>query len=219
MTDAPGIYPPKWHPDPFARHAYRWYDGAKWTEHVSDDGVKATDPPVSHGVYNRATPEILREPAADNSVGTGPSLYDPRVAGLPTAVVVALSVFLPWFSLSGPLVGTITVSGIHHGADGWVTLLLAVVLAILAWTRRRLGTPIMAGVIGVGYILEYANGSADVSAAKSDAARGGGEFGAAIIKAISVSPGIGLILGCLLALACAGWLFITRKQRLPTDTW
>ncbi len=33
-----------WHPDPSGRHELRYYDGAAWTEHVSDQGVAATDP-------------------------------------------------------------------------------------------------------------------------------------------------------------------------------
>ncbi len=33
-----------WHPDPYGRHRQRWWDGARWTEHVFDD-VAGTDPP------------------------------------------------------------------------------------------------------------------------------------------------------------------------------
>ncbi len=35
----------EWLPDPAGRHQLRWWDGARWTEHVSDDGETATDPP------------------------------------------------------------------------------------------------------------------------------------------------------------------------------
>ena len=38
-TPAPG-----WHPDPFGRAALRWWDGARWTEHVSTAGRTAVDP-------------------------------------------------------------------------------------------------------------------------------------------------------------------------------
>jgi uncharacterized RDD family membrane protein YckC len=37
--------PARWAPDPLGRHHYRYWDGAQWTEHVSDDGVVSTDPP------------------------------------------------------------------------------------------------------------------------------------------------------------------------------
>lgn len=33
-----------WHPDPSGRHELRYFDGAAWTDHVSDQGVAATDP-------------------------------------------------------------------------------------------------------------------------------------------------------------------------------
>lgn len=35
----------EWLPDPTGRHQLRWWDGVEWTEHVSDDGDTATDPP------------------------------------------------------------------------------------------------------------------------------------------------------------------------------
>jgi uncharacterized RDD family membrane protein YckC len=39
--------PARWAPDPLSRHQYRYWDGSQWTEHVSDDGVVATDPPIA----------------------------------------------------------------------------------------------------------------------------------------------------------------------------
>jgi hypothetical protein len=36
--------PAAWHPDPTARHEMRYWDSTRWTEHVSDAGVQATDP-------------------------------------------------------------------------------------------------------------------------------------------------------------------------------
>ena len=40
MTNSPAA----WHPDPMGRHQHRYWDGSKWTDHVSDDGVTSTDP-------------------------------------------------------------------------------------------------------------------------------------------------------------------------------
>jgi uncharacterized protein YxjI len=42
----PGQHPPGWFPDPFGRHESRWWDGAKWTEHVASHGRQSVDPPV-----------------------------------------------------------------------------------------------------------------------------------------------------------------------------
>jgi len=37
--------PPLWSPDPTGRHELRYWDGVRWTQHVSDGGVQATDSP------------------------------------------------------------------------------------------------------------------------------------------------------------------------------
>ena len=37
--------PPAWQPDPTGRHESRYWDGNRWTEHVSDGGVQGTDAP------------------------------------------------------------------------------------------------------------------------------------------------------------------------------
>jgi len=35
----------RWAPDPLSRrHSLRYWDGSKWTDHVSDNGVQSTDP-------------------------------------------------------------------------------------------------------------------------------------------------------------------------------
>ncbi|MCU1579200.1 MAG: hypothetical protein JWP19_1404 [Rhodoglobus sp.] len=41
---APPPAPPAWNPDPTGRHEHRYWDGARWTEHVADNGVAAVDP-------------------------------------------------------------------------------------------------------------------------------------------------------------------------------
>jgi uncharacterized protein YxjI len=38
--------PPAWHPDPFGRFESRYWDGERWTEHVSRAGQALVDPPV-----------------------------------------------------------------------------------------------------------------------------------------------------------------------------
>jgi len=40
---------PGWFPDPSRTHELRYYDGATWTEHVSDQGTVAADPVPSGG--------------------------------------------------------------------------------------------------------------------------------------------------------------------------
>jgi hypothetical protein len=44
--DAPAVasVPAAWHPDPIGRHELRYWDGSRWSQHVSDAGVQSTDP-------------------------------------------------------------------------------------------------------------------------------------------------------------------------------
>ncbi|WP_206673679.1 DUF2510 domain-containing protein [Pseudactinotalea terrae] len=43
-TPPPPQTPPQWSADPMGRHQHRYWDGSRWTEHVSDNGVTAIDP-------------------------------------------------------------------------------------------------------------------------------------------------------------------------------
>ena len=43
---APRPAPAGWHPDPFGRFDLRYWDGARWTEHVSTGGAQGTDAPA-----------------------------------------------------------------------------------------------------------------------------------------------------------------------------
>jgi hypothetical protein len=36
--------PAAWYEDPAGKHQSRYWDGARWTENVANDGVAATDP-------------------------------------------------------------------------------------------------------------------------------------------------------------------------------
>jgi Protein of unknown function (DUF2510) len=40
----PPEWAPAWHPDPQGRHELRYWDGARWSEHVADRGVASWDP-------------------------------------------------------------------------------------------------------------------------------------------------------------------------------
>jgi hypothetical protein len=51
---------PSWQPDPTGRHHYRWWDGAKWTDVVADDGEESHDPmppPGPKRIVVSTTPE------------------------------------------------------------------------------------------------------------------------------------------------------------------
>lgn len=60
-------HPAAWYPDPTQRHELRYYDGAAWTDHVSDQGATSTDPLESRidrfehalSVGNEADPALV----------------------------------------------------------------------------------------------------------------------------------------------------------------
>jgi uncharacterized protein YxjI len=72
VTD-PTQHPPAWHPDPFGRHQQRWWDGQRWTEHVTTNGTAQLDPPTpapvvpstlegqDAGLFRKDNPELIRQ--------------------------------------------------------------------------------------------------------------------------------------------------------------
>lgn len=86
-------HPPGWFPDPSAPHRLRWWDGARWTEHVSDAGVHGVDPP---------TPPPRQQPTS--------SLYDTLSAALRghSALAAGIAVLLVVAIAAGVTVGRVT---------------------------------------------------------------------------------------------------------------
>jgi uncharacterized RDD family membrane protein YckC len=63
--------PARWAPDPLGRHQYRYWDGAQWTEHVSDDGTVSVDAPTVTPPPTSTTPGAPSPPMP----GTGASSW------------------------------------------------------------------------------------------------------------------------------------------------
>lgn len=95
---------PGWHPDPTGRHEYRYWDGATWTQDVSDNGVTAVDPvapaggpgadptaPVDQTQHADPTQQYAQQPGVPPQpqpagFGAPPPGYDPYSSGqLPPA--------------------------------------------------------------------------------------------------------------------------------------
>lgn len=71
-----------WHPDPFGRHQFRWFDGSAWSDQVSNWGSVTTDP---LGVAPGA-PQAPAAPVASAAPGAGsapPALPPPFPATEP----------------------------------------------------------------------------------------------------------------------------------------
>jgi hypothetical protein len=50
-----------WHPDPYGRHQLRYFDGATWTENVSNAGVQGIDPPTGVPAAPAAQPAYQQQ--------------------------------------------------------------------------------------------------------------------------------------------------------------
>jgi uncharacterized protein (AIM24 family) len=88
MTTAGG-----WHPDPEGRNEYRYWDGATWTEHVSNGGVQSVSPlgaPPAQAQAGQGAAPAAGFPAQQQAAG-----------GLTHQAAVGGD---PWAGLSGDLV-------------------------------------------------------------------------------------------------------------------
>jgi hypothetical protein len=68
--------PPGWHPDPFGRAALRYWDGARWTEHVSTAGRTAVDPVLEPDRSVLTEPALVFEYDSPQT-GDGWMVWDP----------------------------------------------------------------------------------------------------------------------------------------------
>jgi hypothetical protein len=96
MTDLPA----SWQTDPTGRHDHRYWDGSRWTEHVADAGVAATDQyeqPAAPSLTSAwATPQAIEpEPTAvvPETTAADPTTVqpEPRLQPEPTPEPVATS--------------------------------------------------------------------------------------------------------------------------------
>lgn len=57
---------PEWYPDPFCRHEYRYFNGARWTDDVADNSVQSLDPanPPPPPVLAKPQPPAVPHPAS-----------------------------------------------------------------------------------------------------------------------------------------------------------
>lgn len=113
-----------WQPDPTGRHQYRWWDGERWTDNVSDAGQTSVDPVG-------APPE---ESAA--GAGAGPA-GEPTAAMPPVAPVPPPGAGAgpqPGMTAGGPPAGGPPPSGAQEGGGpnkGLIAVIAVVVAALI----------------------------------------------------------------------------------------
>jgi hypothetical protein len=120
-------------------------------------------------------------------------MHDTRTVSAVFAVAVLVLGALPWVTLTHPF-GTLSASA--YGSDGLIPLLVVVPVAIVGWFRFRRAT----GLLVVGYIV------VQIVTFGYDYSEVAGE------DMVALSPGAGLILSGLLAVAVAAWLLVVERK-------
>jgi hypothetical protein len=125
---------------------------------------------------------------------------------------VIIGAFLPWFTGSGPFIGTISKSGISGGdgsTDGWLVVAVGALLLLLGYGRhvggqvRALGLTVALG--GGLWLVEYNEVGGRVLAVR------GALVGNPFVGAVSVDLGIGLwLVAAGLAAATVGTFTLRR---------
>jgi hypothetical protein len=131
-----------WQRDPSGRHQHRYWDGARWTDHVADNGVTGIDPILAPPPIPATTPAAVALVS-----GWRPG----TIILLLGAIAVGVGSVAPWATASA---GAFSRSVNGTDGDGVITIVLAVVMLLIAVftagpTPRR-GLLVLAGLCAVG---------------------------------------------------------------------
>jgi uncharacterized protein YxjI len=112
MTDAGP--PANWHPDPFGRHELRYWDGTRWTEHVSSHGKQSTDPPVGASAVptanrpvEKVVADVAKAGAATSAQGGGSIFTEPVLVVSQKVKVIELNNEYAIYDQQGTQIGAV----------------------------------------------------------------------------------------------------------------
>lgn len=150
-TREPEAPPPGWYTDPNGP-GQRWWDGERWTEHVSD--VEFVLHPPSAYVPQQPLPPAPPERAPAASLERpGPASPPGIFWALPALVVFMIAGAAgPWVAIGVEGETISTRGGLQDGGDGWLVVLAALVGAIVlaAWVfERTILLPVVGAVAGL----------------------------------------------------------------------
>lgn len=145
MTDQNA--PAGWYPD--GSGGNRWWDGTQWTQHFQPAEVPAPEPtpepaPVFPAQFatSQATQTIPAYATAPAAGPTAPTLVSDHISlaalAVATSVLVLIGSLAPWATAGGQ-----SAKGTADGADGILTLIIAIVAAgtVAATTFAPAGVP------------------------------------------------------------------------------
>ncbi len=221
VADADAVAP-GWHSDPMGQHDWRYWDGASWTEHVSDVGRTPQPAPVTpsstpHAVLPSVSLPSVSLPsvvAGLSKAATGRARTSAVVA-LVGGVLMALGAILPWevVTVNGAIVES--VKGLSEGAGG-LTLgagLLVGLLAVL-FLNGTLGRGSAIAMISITAVaLVFVMGNFMAISNDIDQAAGAGVDG---FVAVDATLGMGIvlaILGGLVAIAAGIVVLLSKDAR------
>jgi hypothetical protein len=186
--------PPGWYTDPDGP-GQRWWDGERWTDHVSD--VEFVLHPPSAYVPQHPVPvrPETPEPAPEverRRVESPPGLF----WALPALVVFMIAGAAgTWVSIAVGGETVRTLGGLEDGGDGWLVVLAALIAAIVlaAWVfERAVLLPVVGAVTGLAAATMALYRLADPS---------GGEV---VTAEVEVTAGWGVWMALVASLAVAG---------------
>jgi hypothetical protein len=126
-------------------------------------------------------------------------LENTRHVGWTASGLLVVAVLLSWYTVSGPIIGTMSFAGIQTD-DGKLALCLALALGVVAIFANRTWLGICGVLAGVYYGYEVYRvttvGGVDSGASKLEQS---------FQKAFTVDIGFGIYLGLLVGLALIGW--------------
>jgi hypothetical protein len=105
----------QWRPDPTGRHQYRYFDGVAWSDHVSDNGMVASDPMPPGVSGSNLAPPPGATTTAPVYAAPGQVVYvsPPRTNGLAIASMVLGIVWVYWIgSILAVIFGHVALSQI-----------------------------------------------------------------------------------------------------------
>jgi hypothetical protein len=199
---------PGWYPDPYRRHASRYWDGGRWTEHVSDGGSPTVDDPTAPA----GPPGWVPLGAGAAAPPATPAERVPAIVATAGAVLLFVSAFLPWFRVELTFAGSTfsdTVSGLD-AEDGAIALVLALAAGGLALPRLLGKGPSLLGIglVVVG-LLATLLGVIDLGDNEPDS-------DTPLAGLAEVSPSIGVFLviaaGLVVTMAGAAMLVVARSR-------